>query len=347
MITLKDGVSEMKHLLFLLIGLIQFETLYAQANQTAAPEFFRSISGDYLGQIKPSLEPSLFAPGIISTNMNEFNATFSKDGSEFYFSVRDRWNLMIIFITKKMDNRWTRPEIVSFSGTYLDADPFIAADGKRLFFCSNRPVCDTDSTPDWNIWTVERSEGQWTEPRLLPFNTEKNEMYVSVSLNGNIYFHADYEGKRQPVDISRTDLYYSEYNEGTYNPPRKLSDAVNSVHAEWDPFIAPDESYIIFTSPRPGGYGSGDLYISFRERNEWLPAINMGRSVNTAGQDYCPNISPDGSFLFFTSYRIEPISKPVESYDSLVHYFNGPQTGSGGDIYWVDIGIIENLRESM
>jgi len=91
---------------------------------------------------------------------------------------------------------------------------------------------------------------------------------------------------------------------------------------EHDPFVAPDESYLVFTSVnRPGGYGSGDMYISFRkEDGTWTEAKNLGKLFNTSGYDFCPIVSPDGEYFFFTQR---------------------------GDIYWVKVEAIETMKSDL
>jgi Tol biopolymer transport system component len=98
---------------------------------------------------------------------------------------------------------------------------------------------------------------------------------------------------------------------------------VNSSQHDWDAFISPDESYIIFSSQsREDTLGKQDLYISFRDTdNLWLPAINMGAKVNSADDEICPSFSLDGKYFFFTSRR-----------------------RGLADIYWIDARIVEELR---
>lgn len=305
-----------------------------------------SLNGDidYLGEKKPGLQAELFAPGIVSTGLNEFNAMFSPDGNEFYFSIRNGWNQMIICFVKKEGNKWSSPEIAPFSGKgYMDADPFFSKDGSTLFFCSSRPAPGRDSSADWNIWSVKRNAGGWSEPEYLSFNTPMNEMYVSVSDNGKIYFHADYENTTGRLDINKTDIYCSRFDGKKYLPAEKIG-GVSSQYAEWDPFISPDESYIIFTSVRPGGLGSGDLYICFKNSDgSWGEVKNMGSKINSSSQDYCPSLSPDGKYFFFSSYKSKQAGN-FQRYKDLVGYLNGPQNGSGGDIYWIDSSVISSLK---
>ena len=96
---------------------------------------------------------------------------------------------------------------------------------------------------------------------------------------------------------------------------------INTEHDEYDLFIAPDESYLIFSSDRPGGFGNVDLYISYKKGDgTWTEPKNMGRNINSGGAVF-PSVTDDGRFLFFQSRR-----------------------GGNGDIYWVDAKIIEELK---
>jgi hypothetical protein len=147
-----------------------------------------------------------------------------------------------------------------------------------------------------------------------------NEACPTVARNGNLYFHAVY-----PRGEGEADIYCAEYIDGKYIAPKKLSNAINTKWGESNAFIAPDESYIIFGSRRPGGFGAGDLYISFRtDSGEWTKAVNMGNVINTSFSEYCPSVSPDGKYLFFT--RIVG-TNPRQ-----------------GDIFWVSAEIIHQHR---
>ena len=119
------------------------------------------------------------------------------------------------------------------------------------------------------------------------------------------------------------DLSKARYSNGKFDKPVKLSSNVNTKEGEYNSFIAEDESYLIFTSVGLGdSYGEGDLYISFRRKDgSWTKAKNMGPKINSFARDYCPSVSPDGKYFFFSSRKL------------------GTE-----DIYWVDARIIENLR---
>ena len=63
--------------------------------------------------------------------------------------------------------------------------------------------------------------------------------------------------------------------------------------------------YMIFASVnRANGFGSGDLYVSFKDEfGKWKNAINMGEKINSKGNEICPSVSLDGKYLFYTSNR--------------------------------------------
>ena len=97
---------------------------------------------------------------------------------------------------------------------------------------------------------------------------------------------------------------------------------------EWrdiDPFVAPDESYLIVCQNLEDSIGTFDLYIYFRKPDgSWTESINMGEGINSSSFEARPYVTPDGQYLFFTSNR--------------------PDNESLGQIYWVDAKIIETLK---
>jgi Tol biopolymer transport system component len=242
------------------------------------------------------------------------------------------------------NGKWRAPQVAPFSGQYSDYDPFISPDGNKLFFISNRPV-DNNPKKDYDIWVVEKMNGGWSAPKNLgvPINNDADQFYPSVAANGTMYFSTI---KRE--EKSGFDLYRSKFVDGKYTEPEKLSDAVNSQFAEIDACIAPDESYIVFASyNRPEELGRGDLYISFNENGVWTPAKNLGEKINSNAREYCPILSPDGKYFFFTSFRgfaDKPLEKPL-SYEQLLRNLRSPRNGMG-NIYQIDIAALHAQRQT-
>ncbi len=300
----------------------------------------------YLGQQPPGPDPELFAPGMVSTALDELNAVFSPDGSLFLFTVKLPGRALHILMHMKLeDGEWSPPRTLPFSGVYDDADPAFSMDGRSVYFISTRPLDASDTAEkDWDIWVVDRLGDGWTKPRNLgpPVNSDQIEVYPSLAENDTLYYSSG-----RPGGMGRMDLYRTKLVEGRFSEPENLGEAINSEYTEGDLYVAPDESYLIFTTGRPGDFGSSDLYVSFRQPDgSWTAAKNMGEAVNSKYQEYCPVVSPDGKYFFFTSYKPGDLSarKPL-TYDAIQEIYQIPQNGLG-DVYWMDAGILDRLRPS-
>ncbi len=137
---------------------------------------------------------------------------------------------------------------------------------------------------------------------------------MSFTKTGTMYFSSN----RNVDNTNNYNIYSSKSIEGEFQTPVKLSNAINSDFYEADIFVAPDESYLIFSANKPGGYGSGDLYISFRNANDtWTDAKNVGSEINAERSEYCPFVTADGRYFFYTKQN---------------------------DIYWVDTSFIDKLK---
>jgi Tol biopolymer transport system component len=290
---------------------------------------------DYLGQSKPGERPEIFAKGIISTlNQEHSSLAFTPDGKEIMWSIwplpHDQNNYpQVIKFIKSRDGQWSQPDKVSFSGIYMDGGPTYSADGNRVYFYSKRPIDEsTLEMNDLDIWFVERQNNDWGKPINIgePVNTDYMESSPSLSSNGNLYFVSNRNQYKDP--IGNNDIFVSYLKNGAYEIPVSLGNNINTAHArESFPFIALDESYIIFTrdsrkfnSSRKLISGKRILMISFKgELGQWEKAVEMGGQFENAR---FPSVSPDGKFLFFTKYT----------------------DNNNEDYYWVDAKIIEELR---
>jgi hypothetical protein len=255
-------------------------------------------------QPAPDSIPLVFLPGIVSKDTLDFNSTFSVDGKTFYFS-RSHNRKYVIFETTYSNNKWQEPVMSPlFDTLYSNTDPFIAADS-ALYFISNRPKDKNDTTADYDIYRlVKQTNGYGTPEYLNGVNSDSTEYYVSVSRTGNIYFSSYRDGN--------PDLYMSRKTNNGYEKPVNLGPVINSPYDEHDPLIAPDESFLVFPSDRPGGAGEADLYISHKINGQWQQPVAMGNGINTKRYEYCPYLSPDGKYFFFSSeYQVKWISSEV------------------------------------
>jgi Tol biopolymer transport system component len=257
------------------------------------------------------------------------------------------------------DDGWGVPRIAPFSGQYDDWEPVFSPSGERLYFVSARPTGRGEAAEnDRNLWYVERTADGWGEPVEVGFPVnaaEHREGYASVSRDGMLYFFRyDDEGE------NLTEIFQSDCSDDPCSEPELLGSAINTEYHDWDPFIAPDGSYLIFSSPdRPDSFGRADLYISFLAPvGTWTEAVNMGPEVNGPGTEICPFVSADGKFLFFEA-TAEPRTGPPPP-----QRFTRPSEGtpltyelvmqmaeelgeSPMQSYWIDAGVIETLRQEV
>ena len=291
----------------------------AAGNSSIWPE----ISGPYLGQKTPGMSPELFAPGFISSDQSEIGSVFSPDLHEFYFTTWTKETGTKIMVTRQRDGVWTVPEAASFSNHPSDVDVAISIDGKKVFFGTRRPRPGEaeDRQEGFDIWYADRTANGWGEESFLGpvVNSGKSQVYPTITADGTLYFQA----VRQE-GYGKADIYRSRLIQGAYQMPENLGPIINSEHYEGDVYVTPDESYMVVSIyGREDDLGGGDLYVSFRNPSgEWSPPKNMGPGINSDKRDFCPMVTPDGKYLFFSSKRL-----------------------GVGDIFWVDARVIEASRE--
>lgn len=297
-----------------------------------------SVFGQITESDKPILEPTMFAPGMISTGDYEFAPAFMPDGKTVYFvkSTPDFTYWTLVYSEFKA-GKWSEPKVAPFSGKYTDGDPFITADGKQMFFISQRPLDPSLSGAPvrLDIWVVNKIADGWSEPKNLGKTiNEASQYFPTVAQNGTLYFGSTRKGGKGGVD-----LYRSKLINGEYQSPENLGDAINSEFDEFEPLISPDESFLIFMARnRPDGLGGYDLYISYNENGKWTKAQNLGEPINSDVADYSPGFSRDGKYFFWTSTRSLINSPKTEgwNYQSLTNAHRSPQNGLG-DIYYISI----------
>lgn len=255
----------------------------------------------YLGQKAPGEIPEAFAPGIVSTQHWEGSGVFTPDLKEFYFR---RWGGenedMVSTVFQYKNNQWQESLITPPMG-----QPFIAPDGQTLHLGKRYK---------------ERTDAGWSETKELGGKfADLPIMRLTVSSKGTYYFDEFSNEGDAPIR-------YSRLVNGAREDPRLVSGSINKGSWLAHPFIAPDESYILWDGQREGGYGDSDIYISFRQQDgAWGPAINLGDKINTDAWEAEARVTPDGKYLFFNRNI-------------------GSDNFENVDIFWVDAQLIETLQ---
>ena len=127
-----------------------------------------------------------------------------------------------------------------------------------------------------------------------------------VAVGQSLACRADSVGLATAPDAqSDGGLSAMKFDNADWSEPVRLESTINTAFNEQGPALSPDGLSLYFCSNKPGGQGGNDLWVSHRlsEDDPWETAVNLGATVNSAGGDCGPNISPDGHLLFFTSNR--------------------------------------------
>ncbi|MDC7993526.1 hypothetical protein [Altibacter sp. HG106] len=257
----------------------------------------------YLGQKPPGPMPEPFAPGIVTTQGWEYGGAITPDLKEFYF-IREvideegKPSQQFVLI-QDHDGEWKDSVISARVG-----QPIFSPDGKTMHLGRR--------------YKNRNKDGEWSEIKELPapFDTLPI-MRLSASKLGTYVFD-----ERDTIGT----IQYSVLKNGVRQSPKAFGEEINSGSRTAHPFIAPDETYLIWDSEREDGKGNSDIYISFRQQDgSWGKALNLGDRVNTEAWEAAASVTPDGKYLFF-------------------HRNMGSDAFENADIFWVSTEIIEDIR---
>ncbi|MBN2485043.1 MAG: PD40 domain-containing protein [Bacteroidales bacterium] len=174
---------------------------------------------------------------------------------------------------------------------FADFNAVLSGDGNTLVFTRELQFYDGV------FISVKDNNGKWAPPYNLTsdFGLDGNSYSTGISFNGDeifVYRSDNFDGN----------IYSSKFENGRWQPLKKLNGNINTKFWESHASPSPDGQYLFFTSNRKGGYGGLDIYKSPRLSNgEWGPAINLGPIINSRYNDDTPFLSPDNSKLFFSS----------------------------------------------
>jgi len=234
--------------------------------------------------------------------------------------------------------------VVNWKG--LDYAPTISADGKTLYFVSNRPgsKLNEDGEPSHDFWATKKANrldtiffkpfniDTSTALGNLGVNTPRNEGAASIAADRqSLYFTAC----NREDGFGDCDIYKAMIEGDKWGRPINLGRNVNSEYFDSQPSIAPDQSRVYFISTRPGPNSDGkpklenfDIWYSDWdfEEEEWKPAKNL-EALNTPEEEASPFIAADNQTLFFASKGLKPNIGGLDFYVTR-------NIGEGGKMDW-------------
>jgi len=294
----------MKNSILCLLTLLMCNTSCSDKSHSSNDNESLSKEESILGLQKPGINPRLFAPGIVSTDDLELEPAFAPNMKEFYFLRQSKGQESKNFVIKYDDGEWSEPVERSTS----EGEVFISVDNKTMHLGNKYK---------------ERSASGWSEEKSLGELFEKFSIMRLTASSSSTYVFDE----RDSIGTIR----YSRIINGRREDPKPFGKQINTGQFISHPFIAPDESYLIWDSEREDGYGGSDLYISFRQEDgSWGPSINMGNKINTDIDDFYGSVTSDGRYFYFSRVKLG------ESFEE-----------SHANIFWVDAQIIMNLKKTI
>ncbi len=288
--------------LFFTLVLILF--FYSCDKEETKSEDSKSSSTEnlYFGYKPPGLTPEIFVPRKETSKEWKLGNANAVDMKEFYFTYTG-------------DNPFEDPVVVYRNeGNYYRVN-------KYSF--KHNPSDNNILYSRWNY--IERTDTGWSKIKSLGPMFDREDwgiMVMSVSSKGTFVFD-DYKSN----DVIRM----SRIVNGKREEPKLLGDHINTGKWTAHPFIAPDESFLIWGSEREEGYGMSDNYISFRQEDgSWGAAINMGDKINSELVENGASLTLDGKYLHFGRSE-EKVKEDGSTYWETTKY-------------WVDAKIIETLK---
>lgn len=242
----------------------------------------------------------LFAPGVVSGPANDGAPSFTPDGKTLFFT-RSGASAGTILESHLINGKWTTPTIAPFSGHWNDQHAAIAPDGSFLVFTSTRPAPGINGHVA-HLWRVARTANGWGTPTHLPatVNFGKQHFKPSVARDGSIYFLNIAPGRK-------FQLYVSHFVNGAYQQAQALPFSTEAT-ADVDPEIAPDQSFMFFSSSgRKSGDTNEHLYVIRKNADGTWGEVQQlhykGDDDHGGSNDNEPDLAPSGHTLYFSSDR--------------------------------------------
>jgi len=305
---------------------------------------------------------------IINTKGHEYAPVVTVDNKTMYFCGRNRKNnigLEDIFISKQENNVWTEPKLINGINTPMahEAPLAISADGKKLIIYYNK-----------DIYYSKNHYGSWTQPRKFPsvnieysweadamLSSDGKAIFFISDRKSNIGKHHEYGRLYHGAHNGNLNIYVCTKNKDSWSKPINLGKTINTPYAERSPFLHPDMKTLYFSSDGHGGLGNLDVYKSTRLNDsswtEWSEPVNMGKEINSYGDESDYKISTDGKYAFLSSYKenfdINKMEIPISMRPGYVAIISGTIKNNKGKIVetvikWEDLktGKIMGFSES-
>lgn len=193
----------------------------------------------------------------------------------------------------------------NINSPYAEYAAVITADGNKLFFTSRRPETtggSYDQTLDvWMedvFYTEKDITGNWSLAKNVgkPINSDGHDATVNISGDGQTLF--TYRSENE----NGGDIYISELNGDIWSEPKSIGEKINTKSNDVSASLSPNGKVLYFVTNKPGGVGGKDIYFSNKlDDGNWGEPKNIGKTINTTGDEDGVFMHADGKTLYFSS----------------------------------------------
>ncbi len=190
------------------------------------------------------------------------------------------------------------------NSSYQDFSPTITADGKTMFFVSDRPPSQRQDF--WMTTSPDGNDTVWTSPvNVAEINSPADDGAASIAADGQTIYFAT---SRNTTSVNDVDIWQATLNGTHWENIHNLGAPVNTSLWESQPSISPDGKKLFFSSNRPGKIGNDDdkkntdIFVSHQlPDGRWSDPVNLGTKINSPYREYSPFMAADGTTLYFAS----------------------------------------------
>lgn len=343
--------------------MLQYESYFAKG-----PSHFSKLKALLEAPEKHTAQPEPLK-GKLNTSGWEYSASVTADDKQIVFCGRYRednlkYGLEDIYYSRKINEEWEAAKPVKELNTLLlnEAPLFISADGTRMILFS-----------EGNIYISDKTALGWGKKRVFP-NISLHESWdadAMLTADGNaVIFISDREspvGPHVPFGKSyhggkagNTDIYVSVKENGIWSTPFNIGTTINTPYAERSPFLHPDMKTLYFSSDGHAGFGKKDVFMCKRLNDsswtEWSEPVNLGKSINTEGDEWGYKISGDGTKAYFSRFDgnifniYETILPPEFRPETTTRIFGTIKNTEGeileSEIVWENLGTQKEVGRS-
>jgi len=248
----------------------------------------------------------------VNTKYPEYLPMLDPTGRKLYFTSDRKGGISVeladdadfdedLFFIEKKDGIWSTPQLMPepINTTNNDGAASFSADGQMMVY----GACGRgDRVGSCDLYISYLEGNQWSKPVNMGnvVNSEHWDAHSTISYDGNkIIFVSNRDG-----GYGAGDIYMTERNVfGDWGVPVNLGSIVNTPFDEASPFISQDGKTLYFSSYGHPGYGSYDIFKTVVENGKWSVPVNLGRPLNTAGDDKYFTIGGAGELGYFSSDR--------------------------------------------